>query len=118
MSKLKVLFHINEGDKWNMVLANITNLIRDAGAEAVDVVVLANGKSVGGYADAQKVPGMETLAQQGVRFVACRNSLTSMCAEGVACLKEELLPKFITVVPAGITEIIRRQHDGYAYVKP
>jgi len=38
--------------------------------------------------------------------------------EGVACLKEELLPSFIGIVPVGITEIIRRQQDGFAYVKP
>jgi hypothetical protein len=41
-----------------------------------------------------------------------------MCQEGVACLKEELLPSFIGIVPVGITEIIRRQQDGFAYVKP
>jgi intracellular sulfur oxidation DsrE/DsrF family protein len=118
MDKLKVLFHINENEKWKTVLSNITNLIDDSGQENVDAVVLANGFSVYGYADPDKISPMEQLTAQGVKFLACRNSLKNMCQEGVACLKEELLPPFIGIVPTGITEIIKRQQDGYAYVKP
>jgi intracellular sulfur oxidation DsrE/DsrF family protein len=118
MDKLKVLFHINENEKWKVVLGNIANLLNDAGEEKVDIVVLANGFSVYGYADPDKIAPMEQLSAQGVKFVACQSSLKNMCQEGVACLKEELLPSFIGIVPLGITEIIRRQQDGFAYVKP
>ncbi|MGO9377397.1 MAG: DsrE family protein [Dissulfurispiraceae bacterium] len=118
MDELKVLFHINENEKWQVVLGNITNLLEDTGQENVDVVVLANGFSVYGYTDPDKISSMEQLSTRGVKFIVCRNSLKNMCQEGVACVKETLLPSFIGVVPAGITEIIRRQQDGYAYVKP
>jgi intracellular sulfur oxidation DsrE/DsrF family protein len=118
MDRMKVLFHINENEKWKVLLGNVNNLLVDAGAENVDVVVLANGFSVYGYADPDKVAPMQQLSGQGVQFIACRNSLRNMCQEGVACLKEELLPSFIGIVPTGITEIIRRQREGYAYVKP
>ena len=118
MEKLKVLIHINENEKWKVVLGNVTNLLEDAGGENVDVVVVANGFSVYGYADPDKVSPMEQLSARGVKFIVCRNSLNNMCQEGVACLKEAQLASFIGVVPAGITEIIRRQQDGYAYVKP
>lgn len=118
MERLQVLFHINESDRWNVVLGNITNLIRDVGAEAADIVVLANGYAVYGYADPEKITSMEQLNSKGVKFLACRNSLKNMCEEGVVCIKEELLPPFLEVVPAGITEVVKRQRDGYAYVKP
>ncbi len=118
MDKLKVLFHINETEKWKVVLGNITNLISDVGEENVDVVVVANGFSVYGYTDPEKLSVIEQLSVGGVNFIACRNSLRNMCQEGVACVREELLPPFIVIVPAGITEIINRQRDGYAYVKP
>lgn len=118
MDKLKVLFHINENEKWKILLGNIANLLMDAGQQNVYAIVLANGHSVYGYSDPEKLSQMEQLSARGVKFIACRNSLKNMCDEGVACMKEELLPPFIGIVPAGITEIIRRQQDGYAYIKP
>jgi intracellular sulfur oxidation DsrE/DsrF family protein len=118
MDKLKVLFHINETEKWKVVFGNISNLISDIGEENVDINVVATGFSVYGYTDSEKLSVMKQLSLRGVNFIACRNSLSNMCQEGVACVKEELLPPFIVIVPAGITEIIKKQRDGYAYVKP
>lgn len=118
MEKLKVLFHVNEVDRWGIALGNITNLLIDVGEGNADVIVLANGPSVSAYADAEKIEMMRGLSEKGVRFLACRNSLKKMCSDNVICINEETLPSFIGVVPAGITEIIKRQHEGYAYVKP
>ncbi|QWR77342.1 DsrE family protein [Candidatus Magnetomonas plexicatena] len=119
MSKLRVLFHVNEPERWDVALGNVTNLIKDVGADAVDAVMLANGPSVLAYGDEEKLKTMEALSGQGVKFLACRNSLKKMCAGGGnVCISEELISPFITVIPAGITELIRRQADGYAYVKP
>src|SRR5271169_5493608 len=118
MGKLKVIFHVNETEQWSTALGYIINLLRDVGEGAADIVVLANGASVAAYAYSEKVDTMEMLSEKGVRFLACRNSLKKMCAEGAVCINEEALPPFITIVPAGITEIIRKQHEGYAYVKP
>lgn len=117
MGKLKVLFHVNENEKWDMALANAANLLKDIGPEGADAVVLANGPSVAAYVDDRKISVMEGLASQGVTFLACRNSLKKMC-EGGLCITEEGLPKFITVIPAGVTELARRQAEGYAYIKP
>jgi intracellular sulfur oxidation DsrE/DsrF family protein len=116
--KLKVLFHLNETEKWQAALGNITNLLNDAGHENVDVVVVANSFAVYGYTDPEKIAIIEEQSKAGVHFLACRNSLRSMCQEGIACVREDLLPSFISIVPAGITEIVKRQRDGYAYVKP
>jgi intracellular sulfur oxidation DsrE/DsrF family protein len=118
MERLKVLFHVNEKEKWTAALGNITNLIKDVGEGSVDVLVLANGPSVAAYADAEKIETMEGLSEKGVKFLACRNSLKKMCSDRVICIDENNLPPFVGVVPAGITEIIKRQHEGYAYVKP
>lgn len=118
MNRLKVLFHVNENDRWNVTLGNITNLIKDVKEGNADIIVLANGPSVAAYADAEKIEIMRGLSEKGAKFLACRNSLEKMCADNVICINEENLPSFVGVVPAGITEIIKRQHEGYAYVKP
>lgn len=118
MTTLKVLFHVNKNDRWNVALGNITNLLRDVGEGNVDIIVLANGPSVIAYAESEKVEIMKGLSEKSVKFLACRNSIKKMCSEGALCISEEALPVFVTVIPAGITEIIKRQHEGYAYVKP
>ncbi len=117
IERLKVLFHINELEKWDTALGNITNLIKDVGEDGVEAVALANGPSVNAYIDDDKLEVIKGLLDKGVKFLTCRNSLKKMCSAGV-CISEENLPSFIGVVPAGITEIIKMQADGYAYVKP
>jgi intracellular sulfur oxidation DsrE/DsrF family protein len=118
VEKLKVLFHVNEIDRWPVALGNITNLFRDVGADGADVVVLANGASVAVFADADTIEKMKELAEKGAKFLVCRNSLKKMCSDNVICINEENLPSFIGIVPAGITAIIKTQNEGYAYVKP
>ena len=118
MERLKVLFHINKLERWDTTLGNIINLLKDMGEDAVDAVVLANGPSVNAYGNDNKLSVMKGLSERGVRFLACRNSLRKMCSSGDSCIKEDNLPSFIEVVPAGITAIIKIQSDGYAYVKP
>jgi intracellular sulfur oxidation DsrE/DsrF family protein len=118
MERLKVVFHVNNPTQWDTALGNITNLLKDVGDDGATVVVLTNGPSVKAYADEGLVEKMKTLAERGVSFRACRNSLKNLCAGGEVCLNEESLPEFIQVVPAGITELIRLQMEGFAYVKP
>lgn len=118
MKRLKVLFHVNDPERWQRVLGNITNLLRDVGQGNVDVEIVANGPSVSAYVDSQMLGEMKRLAEMGVRFTACRNSIKKLCEDKTLCINEDAMPSFIEVIPAGITEIIERQAEGYAYVKP
>ncbi|MBF0457284.1 MAG: hypothetical protein HQK99_05250 [Nitrospirae bacterium] len=115
---LRVLFHVNEMEKWDTALGNITNLIKDVGHGAVEIKVVANGPSVAAFSDSSRLQAMSALASEWVVFLACRNSLKNMCTGTNTCLTEEALPSFIQIVPAGITEIVRSQSEGFAYVKP
>jgi intracellular sulfur oxidation DsrE/DsrF family protein len=118
MDKMKVLFHVNEADRWDTALGNMLNLIKDVGEDEVDIVVVANGPSVMSFIEQDKLTIMKELTDKGAKFLACRNSLKKMCYGVDACITESSLPSFIQVVPAGITEIISKQAEGYAYVKP
>ncbi|MQL51027.1 hypothetical protein GFC01_01830 [Desulfofundulus thermobenzoicus] len=111
---MKALFHINEPDRWPRVLLNINNFIKDVGPGGTSIVVVANGTGVLAYSQGKKelIRQMEDLHGQGVVFAACRNALN------MNNIREDSLPPFITVVPAGITEIVKRQGEGYAYIKP
>lgn len=117
MDIIKALFHINENTRWKMVIANIDNLIKDAGKENVIIEVVANGKAVSIFnlPDNElqtELKDIERLAEAGVKIMVCRNSLKGLE------ISEKQIPEYATVVPAGITQIIIRQQQGYAYVKP
>jgi len=110
---LKVVIHVDETERWPVAAANAANLLKDVGEGGVLTALLANGVAVEGL-----VPGsglaaeLAELARKGVEILACRNSLRSL---GMA---EGDLPGFVRVVPAGITELVRRQQEGWAYVRP
>lgn len=126
MDKLKVLFHVNDPERWQRTLLNIKNFVLDVGQEHAEIEVVANGAAVSVYADTgscEKSTGcgkaggdlleqMNKMAETGIRFAACRNALR------MHSIVEKTLPPFVRVVPAGITEIVKKQADGYAYIKP
>ncbi len=111
--ELKVVFHIDEPEKWKLLLGNVQNLINAAeGFEAIAVV--ANSAAVKGYL--RDDPGfgnrMQKLVDQGVRFCACNNALNGLN------IKSEQLFSFVEIVPAGVKEIVDLQMQAYAYIKP
>lgn len=127
VDRFKVLFHINDSAKWPVVLTNITNFLNDVGQENPLVEVVANGEGVTPFGSKPALreqqkgcslsretleTELQRLAAQGVDFAFCRNALRAQS------IPEENLPSFIRVVPAGITEIARKQAEGYAYIKP
>lgn len=115
MSRLKVLFHVNENPRWPRVIVNVRNFIKDVGQGQADIEIVANGAAVTAYGNAPEEDlhrEMQELAALGVVFAACRNALN------MHSLDEKSLPPFVRVVPAGITEIAQKQSQGYAYIKP
>ena len=60
----------------------------------------------------ENINKMLLTSKLGVHFIACRNSLVGNKID------EKLLPNFVEVVPSGVTELIKKQAEGYAYIKP
>ncbi|MFT8390595.1 MAG: DsrE family protein [Sporolactobacillus sp.] len=115
MSNRKVIFHIDELGKWPLLLGNIANLRGAAAEDVFEIEALANAEAVLGYAagsNAVDQVAMGRLADEGVRFVACRNAMN-----GNHVTNDQLLP-FVTTVPAGVLELADKQLQGYAYIKP
>ena len=112
----RVVFHIDEGtiSKANMVLHNVKNLLDDLGKDEVDVIVLANGEGVKAFLQRPNVhrAQIRRLADQGVEFLACGNCLRFLGLES-----DDMLDA-VRVVPAGVSELVKRQAEGWAYVRP
>lgn len=111
----RVLFHLNESStgKWIMALRNIENLIVDLG-ESLEVELVAHGE---GIALLYKMPNhfsdrIAQLAAKGVRFAACANTLRQQN------LTKEFLLDIAELVPSGVGELVRKQAEGWTYIKP
>ena len=110
-----VVFHVDELRKWSLLLKNVQNLLQAMDGQPLVVEVVANAEAVALYSEAETQLDMQKiqeLADRGVRFVACNNALT-----GLKILKSQL-PQYVAVVPAGVLELVLRQQQGYAYLKP
>lgn len=115
MTDYKVIFHIDELVKWNLVLANVTNLLEGVSVsnETIEVEVLANSEAVEYYRNNKDINiKLVDLNKKGVKFIACNNSLKGYN------LKPYNLIDFINIVPVGVLELIKKQREGYAYIKP
>ncbi len=96
---------------WNGALNNIENL-REALGAATQVAVVAHGAGLGFLlrTNTAQAARMKRLADAGVVFDACRNT---MRREHVTA--QSLLP-FATTVDSGVAEVVRRQEAGWSYI--
>lgn len=113
--KHRVVFEITAGDEesWTAVLNNVENLQKALGRENTEAEVVAHGKALGLIRRTNT--GMQeritAISKTGVRFAACQNT---MRRHNVT--KEDLLPVAVTV-DSGVAQVVRRQGEGWAYIK-
>lgn len=111
----KIVIQVSDNDpaKWNLALNNAKNLQDDVGAANVDIEIVAYGPGIGmlklesptgsRVADAMKA---------NVKVLACENTM-----RGQKLTRDDMLPA-LSYVPAGVTEIMTKQSEGWAYLRP
>lgn len=114
-ARQKVVLQVSDADsaKWNLALNNAKNIQTDLGATNVDVEIVAYGPGIA-MLKADSVVGnrIDEALTAGVKVVACENT---MRAQKLA--QADMLGK-IGYVPAGVVEIMQRQQQGWAYIRP
>lgn len=112
---MKVIFHVDENEKWQLCLGNVRNML-NYGKEnktVFEIEILANSEAVGKFKKGSEwETAMRDLLQNGVTLAACQNALN---AQKIA--KDDLIDH-VTVVPAGVVELVIKQSEGFAYIKP
>jgi intracellular sulfur oxidation DsrE/DsrF family protein len=112
-NRLVVQVSDGEAQRWNMALNNIRNLQSELGAANVEVELVAYGPGINMLkADATTANRISDAIRSGVKIVACENSLKAMK------VGKEDMHEQIGYVPAGVVEIMRRQQEGWAYIRP
>lgn len=117
--KQKVVYHINDSAVAGVALRNVQNHINALGADNAEIVVVTHGKGIDflleGWKDGagKSLDDMvQDLANQGVVFNVCRNTLTGRKID------ENQLNMNAVIVPSGVATVAELQLHGYVYVKP
>ena len=109
-----VVFAVSSANQpdWMLTVGNIMNVRKGFAPEAVDIEVVAFGPGIAMVKkDSPVVTDIEALEKDGVRFVACENSMRRMH------LAQDDLATGVGTVPSGVVEIIKKQEAGWSYVK-
>ena len=77
----------------------------------IEVVVHGPGLDIVTKSKSTQTEAIQLMMQKGVQFVACRNTMKQ---KGIT--EKQLLPN-VGVVAMGIGEIVRRQEQGWTYIK-
>ena len=113
--EIKAVFHIDDNTRWGLLLRNVQNALKEINEDNPDIEVVANAGAVEFYAgtsDKRDAELIRDLAKKGIRFIACRNALNGMG------IQNEQLISFVEIVPSGMLELITKQNEGFAYIKP
>lgn len=104
----KVVFHVDEADKVDLVIGNVRNFL--TARPTSTVVIVVNGPAIMTLTTTVWEAMLTELPQ--VEIDACHNAMAGHQ------LTAADLPVTVTVVPAGVVRLAELQEQGYAYLKP
>ena len=115
----KVVFEvaIDGAEKWQGALRNVENIQKALGAKTTKIEVVTHSKGVGmllaktSAENAELKAKLDQLHAAGVVFAACENTMKREKLE-----KKDLVELSITV-DSGVSEVVRKQEEGFAYIK-
>jgi len=111
----RIVMQVSDGDaaKWNLALNVAANAQKELGADKIQVEIVAFGPGIGMLKfDAVTANRVNDAIKSGVKVVACENTMSAQ-----KLVKADMNPS-ISYVPAGVIQIMNRQNDGWAYVRP
>ena len=114
-AKHKVIFQVSDNDprKWNLALNNVKNVQDDLGKDNVEIELVAYGPGLPMLKLESEVANRvaDALAR-GINILACENTMTN-----TKTTRADMLPN-ISYVKAGVTTLMARQREGWAYIRP
>lgn len=111
----KVVFQVSDNDpaKWNLALNNARNVQADLGKDKVDVEIVAYGPGLGMLkADSKVAARLAQALDSDIGLMACENTMRNTKVQ-----KADMYHG-INYVDAGVVHIMKRQREGWAYVRP
>lgn len=114
-AKERLVIQVSDADtgKWNLALNNAKNVQQAYGADKVDIEIVTYGPGIGMLKmDSVIANRIDESKQSGISIVACQNTMKNM-----KLTADDMLPN-TSYVPSGVVELMKKQREGYAYIRP
>lgn len=112
-NKLVIQVSDNDPGKWGLALNNAQNVIQDLGADTVVLEIVVYGPGIGMLKkDSPVAARIAAALKGGMQIVACENTMRAQ-----QLTYADMLPD-VGYVPAGVVELLKKQQQGYAYIRP
>lgn len=111
----KVVFQVSDGEpqKWYLTLSNAKNVQQDLGIKNVQIEVVVYGPGLDMVLlETEMAEKIDEAIGSGVKIVACENTMI-----GRKLTHADIYPA-IGYVKAGVVELMKRQREGWAYIRP
>ena len=112
---LKLLIQMSDADpgRWNLALNNAKNTQDELGAGNIEIEIVAYGPGIGMLKlDSVVNSRLADAAKAGVKIVACENTMRNQKLS-----RDDMHPS-AAFVPSGVVELVRKQSEGWAYIRP
>ncbi len=112
-SRMVIQVSSNDPATWNLALNNARNVQKDVGKDKVELEIVVYGPGINMLKAESEVSNRVIEAiDSGVQVVACENTMRNLK------LGKEDMNARVGYVASGVVEILRRQQQGYAYLRP
>lgn len=114
-AKHKVVFQVSDADpaKWNLALNNARNVQAELGKGNVQIEIVAYGPGLGMLmADSKVADRLAAALDQNVGLIACENTMHN------TKVTRDQMYSGIGYALAGVTHLMKRQGEGWAYIRP
>ena len=111
----QLVLQVSDSDpaKWNLALNNAKNVQDDVGAANVDIEIVAYGPGIGMLKlESPSAARVAEAIKANIKVIACENTMRTLK------LTRDDMQSAISYVSAGVTEIMTKQSEGWAYVRP
>ena len=111
----RLAMQVSDGDphRWTLALNNAYNVLNGVAPDAVEIELVVYGPGIAmlkrGSAVSERVA---SAMKSGIRIVACENTMA-----GQHLTPADMLAG-VGYVPAGAVELMQKQQQGYAYLRP
>ena len=103
----------NDPAKWNLTLNNAQNVQDDVSAANVDIEIVAYDPGIGMLKlESPTASRVADAMKANIKVIACENTMRNLK------LTRDDMQSAITYVPTGVTEIMTKQGEGWAYLQP
>ena len=112
---LKLLIQMSDAEpaRWNLALNNAKNTQDELGAGHIEIEIVAYGPGIGMLKlDSVVNSRLADAAKAGVKIVACENTMRNQKLS-----RDDMHPS-ASFVASGVVELVRKQSEGWAYIRP